>query len=164
MVRRNIAGVALACGAVFVAGCLTGRATAPARPRAALERTVAAYDASTSTSDPDAAVREFRADVVVLSPQSATPAVGHEANRAAWVRFFALPKAQHAIRTEEIVMSACGDMAYTRGTWSASFARPDGTPVSGDGTLVTIWRRDRAAAARDDSVWLVAVVMAHRVH
>ena len=147
---------------IFLAGCRTGRAAGPDSPRASLARTVTEYDASTGTRDPDAIVRLFRPDVVVLSPQSREPAIGVAVNRAAWARFFALPGAAHTIRTTETVLSAAGDLAYTRGVWTANFARPDGTQVPGRGELVTIWRRDGPDGA-NPGAWRVAVVMAHRV-
>ena len=163
MTRRNIM-FTLLLGAVFLAGCLAGRRTGGAEsPRAMLERVVAEYDASTSTHDPDNAVRLFRADVVVLSPQSRDPAVGVEDNRSAWARFYSLPKAMHAIKTRGLVVSAAGDLAYTSGTWTAGFERPDGTASSGNGEMVTIWRRDPVADRAAGGEWQVAVVMAHRV-
>ena len=159
--RQWVVGV-LVLTATFAAGCLTGRASGHESPRAALARTIAAYDASTRTGDPDAIVRLFRPDVVVLSPQSREPAIGLAVNRAAWARFFALPHAEHTIHTTETVLSASGDLAYTRGSWTANFARPDGTQMPGRGELVTIWRRDAADAASRGE-WRAAVVMAHRV-
>ena len=163
MTRRSIT-FTLLLGAAFLVGCLAGhRMTGAESPRAMLERVVAEYAASTSTHNPDDAVRLFRRDVVVLSPQSREPAVGVEANRAAWARFYSLPKAMHAIKTRDLVVSAAGDLAYTTGTWTASFERPDGTASSGDGELVTIWRRDPAADRAGGGEWRIGVVMAHRV-
>ncbi len=131
-------------------------------PRAALARTIVEYDASTTTHNADESVRLFRPDVVVLSPQSREAAIGVTVNRNAWTRFFSLPGAEHTIRTTETFMSATGDLAYTRGVWTARFSRPDGTPVPGRGELVTIWRRTAPTdGARAE--WRAAVVMAHRV-
>lgn len=160
--RPLAAGLCLT--ATFAAGCLTGRGASGAdSPRAMLERTAATYDHSTSTRDPNDVVRLFRPDVVVLSPQSREPAVGVDVNRAAWARFFALPKAEHSIATRELVVSESGDLAYTRGSWTANFERPDGSPTPGSGELVTIWRRDPSAGTSGAGEWRVAVVMAHRV-
>ncbi len=163
MQSDRLVGAVLLLASAFLVGCLTGRATAGSSPRAALERTIIDYDASTATKDPDAIVRMFRPDVVVLSPQSREAAVGLAVNRTAWARFFALPTAEHTIHTTAIVMGAAGDLAFTRGVWTAAFSRPDGTRVPGRGELVTIWRRDATGAAADPTEWRAAVVMAHRV-
>ena len=162
MTYRAVAAILL-LAVTFAAGSVTGRSAAGGSPRAALERTVAGYNTSTATKDPEALMRYFRPDVVVLSPQSREPAIGIDSNRAAWARFFALPKAEHAMTTTEIVMSAAGDLAYTRGGWTATFQLPDSTMAPGSGELITIWRRDPKAGTTSAGEWRVAVVMAHRV-
>ena len=160
-VRIRVAGVVGL--ALFVGGCLTGRALSGADARSALDRTLAEYNTSTETKNPERIVRFFRPDVVVLSPQSREPAIGLDVNRAAWARFFALPKAAHSITTREVVTSACGDIAYSRGAWTATFQRPDSTMVPGDGELITIWRRDPSVRTGEPaSEWKAALVMAHR--
>ena len=161
MSRRQLSALLLA--ATFISGCVTGRPPGGESPRAALERAVANYNQSTDTRSPDRVVAQYRADVVVLSPQSREPVVGVEANRANWARFYALPKAEHRITTSEIVMSEGGDMAYTRGGWTATFERPDGSMNPGTGELITIWRRAPGANLTGAGEWRVAAVMAQRV-
>lgn len=159
--KRRIVALSSVIVAAFLAGAAAGRGASRSTPRAALEAIVADYDSSTTHHDAAVAVRHFRPDVVVLSPQSREAAVGIEANREAWARFFARPKAEHQMRTREIVMAESGDLAYSRADWTANVQLPDSTMAPGGGEVVTIWRRDPKGGA---DAWTAAVVLAHRTH
>jgi ketosteroid isomerase-like protein len=83
---------------------------------AAVREAAEAWRRAFEAKDVDAIVRAYAPDAVAMYsfPQ---PTVGREANREAWVAYFARPKATHPITTDTVVVAASGDLAYTFGRY-----------------------------------------------
>ena len=81
--------------------------------------------------------------------------MGREANREAWVAYFARPKATHPITTDTVVVAASGDLAYTFGRYRVTYEPLGAERVETGGRYVAVWRHDEAG-------WRIAVLSAHR--
>jgi uncharacterized protein (TIGR02246 family) len=151
--------IVLATGVAAV--LLTGFATLPSASAAdpaadaaeALRQAAEAWAAAIAAKDPERIARAIADDAFVMYPQPA-PTIGREANREAWARFFARPNAEHPVTVDTVVVSAAGDLAYTRGRYAGRYEGADG-PVSSGGRYLAVWQRR-------DGEWQIVAFSANR--
>ena len=108
----------------------------PAADRAAIEALSADYTAAVQAGDP-AAVSALHTDDAILHPPNEPSVSGREAIDAYFARIHAEPMDLTYV-TEDVVVSASGDMAYEIGTWDGGkylsiYRRtPDGWKIVAD--------------------------------
>ena len=111
-------------------------ASDPASDRAVIEALSAAYTSAVQAGDP-AAVSALHADDAILHPPNEPSVQGREAIDAYFARIHAEPVDLTYV-TENVVVSASGDMAYEVGTWEGGkylsiYRRtPDGWKIVAD--------------------------------
>jgi len=100
-------------------------------------------------------------DAVVLAPGMQTLS-GKQTIRNFWETEFKNPAYQLDWSPVFVEVAASGDLGYSRGTYRARYAGPDGNVVNETGKYVIIWKRSRPAndplGLRDSNgVWKAAV-------
>jgi len=85
-----------------------------------------------------------------VMPPNGPIGMGPEAIQQAWAGMLATPGFDLTFVPEQIVVSASGDMALDRGTYTLMVA-PDGTSMTDTGKYVVVWRKvdDEWKAAAD---------------
>ena len=125
-----------------IAGCAP-RSQADAR--AEVVRTDAEWLKAVQARDAERALSYWSDDAIVFPPGS--PAVsGKGAIREFVAKSLATPGFSITWKTEAVVVSSGGDLAYTTGTNRVTVNAPDGKQVVIDGKAVSIWRRQRDGA------------------
>lgn len=138
---------------LLLVGCGTVSHRNAPNAEAAVRRAADAWAAAAAAKDGHAMGRFFADDAFVMYPQPA-PTIGREANREAWVKFFARPNAEHPFGPYTVVVSAAGDMAYILGRGAWSYDGPAGR-VSRGGWYLAVWR-----LIADE--WQIVALSAHR--
>jgi uncharacterized protein (TIGR02246 family) len=93
----------------------------------------------------------FYADDAVLLPTAEPIVTGKEAIRAEWRHVLGIPGMQNISALKHVDVSDKGDMAYTRGTYTARMAGPNGEPLAEPGKWVSIWKK------QSDGKWHIVV-------
>jgi uncharacterized protein (TIGR02246 family) len=75
-----------------------------------------------------------------IMPPNAPIGKGREAIQKTWASMMQAPGFALTFTPEQIVVSASGDMALDRGTYSLTVA-PNGTPQTDTGKYVVVWRK-----------------------
>ncbi len=110
--------------------------------RARILQLDAEWSEAAQTRDVDRVVSYWADDATVLPPGG--PAiVGKAAIREFVAKSFENPSFRIAWKTNDVVVSEGGDLAYGIGTNRVNVNAPDGTPVTMDGKAVTVWRREK---------------------
>ena len=95
--------------------------------------------------DVDRIVSYWSDDATVLPP--ASPAVvGKRAIREFVAKSFKVPGFSISWKTNSVVVSRSGEIAYATSTNHLTFTGPDGKKVAVDGKAVTVWRKDMKGA------------------
>jgi uncharacterized protein (TIGR02246 family) len=114
----------------------------PEDVRARILRLDAEWSEAAQGRDVDRIVSYWADDATVLPPGD-PPVVGKAAIREFVAKSFENPSFRISWKTNDVVVSQSGDLAYATGTNRVSFTGPDGTPVTVDGKAVTVWRREK---------------------
>ncbi len=125
---------------LLVAGCNTAP---PPVDTKAVEDAVRAADTAWSKASvamDAAAVGSYYADDAVVLPPNGTMVTGKDAAQKAWAAML-VPGNSVAWTTVKVSSSASGDMADTRGTYTATMAGPDGKPMSDTGKYLCVWKK-----------------------
>ena len=113
--------------------------------RAEILRLDAEWSKAAESRDLEKILSYWSEDASVFPPGS--PAlVGKDAIRAYIAQSLQIPGFRISWKTNEVSVSASGDLAYGIGTNRVSFTGPDGNPVTVEGRAVTVWRKDAASA------------------
>jgi len=107
---------------------------------AKLRETDAAWLASATSRDLERAV-SFWADDARIYPPGQPSVIGKAAIRKYVAGAFADPHFSITWKTEELVMSAGGDMAYQVGADHFTFTLPNGKVGAMDGRSTAVWRK-----------------------
>lgn len=87
-----------------------------------------------------AAISHLYTDDGAVMPPNGPIGKGHEAIEAAWAGMLAIPGFDLNFVPDQIVVSASGDMALDRGTYTLGLA-PAGTAMTDTGKYVVVWRK-----------------------
>jgi uncharacterized protein (TIGR02246 family) len=91
-------------------------------------------------------VLSYWADDAVVFPPGGSPVAGKAAIREFVVKSFESPGFSISWKTEKVVVSRSGDLAYATGTNRVTFLGPDGKPNAAIGKAVTVWRKQKEEA------------------
>lgn len=86
-------------------------------------------------------VASFYAPDAVAYPPGEPIAVGHDAAKRVWSRYFADPSFSISWKTAHADVSASGDLGFTTGTYEASSAGLDGKLVREIGKYSCVWKK-----------------------
>ena len=84
----------------------------------------------------------FWAEDAIVFPPGGPPIVGKPAIREYVAKSLQMPGFSISWKTDKVVASRSGDLAYATGTNRVSFNGPDGRQVAMEGKAVTVWRRE----------------------
>ena len=87
-----------------------------------------------------AGIAALYAEDGAVMPANAPIGKGRAAIQQTWASLMQTPGFSLTFTPEQIAVSASGDMALDRGTYSLTFAR-DGTPQTDTGKYVVVWRK-----------------------
>jgi len=122
----------------------------PARAAAEIRAADARWLAAAHAHDLEGTLAFWSDDVLLIRP-GAPPLVGKQAVRAYVRDAFALPDFAISWVTQQLRVSASGDLAYGTGTDEIRLTTPDGRHVVEHNNAVAIWRRGA------DGAWRCAV-------
>jgi uncharacterized protein (TIGR02246 family) len=114
----------------------------PEDVRARILQLDAEWSEAAQSRDIDRVVSYWADDATVLPP-GGPPIVGKAAIRDFVAKSFENPSFRISWKTNDVVVSEGGDLAYGIGTNRVNVTAPDGTPITVDGKAVTIWRREK---------------------
>jgi uncharacterized protein (TIGR02246 family) len=158
-VRRQLSGgslghAALGCIAMMMlaAGCNT--APPPVDTKGAEDAVRAASTAwsKAAASRDTATVGSYYADDAVVLPPNAPLVTGKDAAQKAWSAML-IPGNSVQWTPVKVAVSSSGDMAYDRGTYTASMTGADGKVMSDTGKYLCVWKKqaDGSWKAIEDS-------------
>jgi ketosteroid isomerase-like protein len=107
---------------------------------ARLRETDAAWLAAIQTKDIERTV-SYWSDDARIYPPGQPPVIGKAAIRKYVGDSFATPGFSITWKTEQLVLSASGDMAYQVGADRITFTTPEGKPVVLDTRSTAVWRK-----------------------
>ncbi len=84
-------------------------------------------------------VASFYADDAIAYPPNEPVALGKNAARAVWARFFEIPSFEISWKTTHAQVT--GDLGFTSGTYTDSFKGDDGALVKEQGKYLCVWKR-----------------------
>jgi ketosteroid isomerase-like protein len=90
--------------------------------------------------DLDRSVEFMEADGSMMSPNQPI-ATGHDAVRKQFSGFFGLNNFTISCAPERVYVAHSGELGYTSGAYTFSFADPSGKQVSDKGKYVTVWTK-----------------------
>jgi uncharacterized protein (TIGR02246 family) len=137
--RRLVGTVAIA-GVFGAFGCAS---TSPAGDAAAeILKIDAEWSRAAQSRDLERIVSYWAEDAVVYPP-GAPALVGKPAIREYVGKSLQIPGFSISWKTDQVVVSKSGDLAYGAGTNRVTFAGPDGKTTTVEGKAVTLWRREK---------------------
>jgi uncharacterized protein (TIGR02246 family) len=140
MAKRGSLITALLFLAALAYGCTAQHKVDLAAEEAAIRNTDAQWLAAATSHDLERVLRFWADDASILSPGS--PAIaGKQAIRNYVSGAFATPGFSIDWKTDKIVVSQAGDMAYSTGTDRVSFTTPEGKSVTQENRAVAIWKK-----------------------
>ncbi|PDT35070.1 ketosteroid isomerase [Rhizobium sp. M10] len=86
------------------------------------------------------AIKQLYAGDAVLMAPGEKAVVGNEAIGARWARQFGLQDLKFSLRTEQLIVSASGDLAHDRGTYDFA-ATLRQSPINDTGKYVLVWQK-----------------------
>jgi uncharacterized protein (TIGR02246 family) len=87
-------------------------------------------------------ILRFWSDDATVFPPGGPPIAGKAAIRSYVAESLKTPGFSISWKTDNVVVSRGGDLAYATGTNRVTFIGPDGRQVTVDGKAVTVWRRE----------------------
>ena len=126
-----------------LAACNTAPPPAPdtrAADEAAVRKTDAAWVNAAKSRKVEDWVAFYSDDAVALPPNEKT-AVGKETIRKLIGEMFAAPNVVIAWEPTKVEVAKSGDIAYLYGTYQMSWDDASGKPVSDNGKMVEIWKK-----------------------
>ncbi|MEO8050482.1 MAG: SgcJ/EcaC family oxidoreductase [Acidobacteriota bacterium] len=100
-----------------------------------------AWSAAAAAKDLDKSVSYYADDAVVMAP-GAPAAKGKEAIRAAWKEMLADPKSKLSFSTDQVTVSASGDLAATKGSYTMTMTNPKTKkPMEDKGSYATVYKK-----------------------
>lgn len=87
-----------------------------------------------------AAVAQLYAEDGAVMPPNESAGKGREAIGQWWARSMQLPGYDLAFTTDQLIVSASGDMALDRGTWTFKANPPSGA-IDDGGKYIVVWRK-----------------------
>lgn len=85
-------------------------------------------------------VAQLYAEDGVVMPANENAAHGRQAIGQWWGRWFRVPDYDLSFQTDQLIVSASGDLALDRGTYRFRATLPEG-PVNDTGKYVVVWRK-----------------------
>ena len=146
---RRALFIALICVFAGTAAAASGKGGSPSADEQAIRAADAQWEKAAVAKDLEGAMSFYAEDSMVLWPD-APAGVGREAVRAAWAEALKAPAFSISWRTEQVVVSRSGDLAYARGSYDETFTL-DGRAVRQHGKFLVIWKKQANGA------WRVAV-------
>jgi ketosteroid isomerase-like protein len=129
-------------GLLLLSPCLaSAQSSKSAAARAALLKTDTEWAAAAGTTDVERIVSFWTDDAVIYPPREA-PVSGKTAIRKYVGESLKIPGFAVSWKPMEAVVSASGDLGYTRGTNSFTFPDAQGRLMTSNGRYVTVWRRE----------------------
>ena len=134
----------LGCAVVLLAvGCNSAPAPAPdtrAADEAAVRKADADWVKAAQTKNVEDWLGFYTDDVVVLAPNDKT-AMGKQSARKSVGELLALPGLSFSWAPTKVEVAKSGDLAYLYGTYQMMATGPDGKPMSDNGKMVEIWKK-----------------------
>ena len=134
-------------GGFLLAGCNTAppAATAPAVDLTAEQSKIrdieSAWVKEAAAKDFEKAAAHYADDAVFMTPGS-PPAKGKEAIRAAWKGLLEDPNVKLNFSADRVEMSAGGDLATTKGSYTLTVTNPKTKkPIDDKGSYVTVYKK-----------------------
>ncbi len=129
---------------LFIAGCSSTQPPAAPDTRAADEAAVRNADtnwsAAAQSKSPDAWMA-FYADETVILPPNDKLTSGKENIRKVVTDMFAMPGFALSWQPTKVEIARSGDLAYSYGTYQATFNDPKGKPVTDQGKYAEVWKK-----------------------
>jgi uncharacterized protein (TIGR02246 family) len=134
-------------GFFLLAGCNTAPSV-PAAPvvdiaaeQGKIRDLEAAWSKDAGAKDLEKSIANYADDAIMLTP-GAPAAKGKDAIRAAWKDMLADPKGKLAFSTERVDVSASGDLASSKGSYTMTMTNPKTKkPVEDKGSYVTVYKK-----------------------
>jgi len=100
-----------------------------------------AWSKDAGVKDLEKSVAYYADDAIFMTP-GMPAAKGKDAIRAAWKGMFADPKGKLAFSTERVDISASGDLATTKGSYTMTMTNPKTKkPVEDKGSYITVYKK-----------------------
>jgi len=134
-------------GFLLLAGC-NSAPPAPATPavdvaaeQGKIRDIETAWSRDAGAKDLEKSVSNYADDAIMMTP-GMPAAQGKEAIRAAWKQMLADPKGKLAFSSERVDVSASGDMASSKGSYTMTMTNPKTKkPVEDKGSYVTVYKK-----------------------
>ena len=134
-------------GFLLLAGCNTAP-PAPSTPavdisaeKAKIQDLETAWSKDAAAKDLDKSVANYADDAILMTP-GVPAAKGKDAIRAAWKDMLADPKGKLAFSTERVEVSASGDLASSKGSYTMTMTNPKTKkPVEDKGSYLTVYKK-----------------------
>jgi uncharacterized protein (TIGR02246 family) len=127
-------------GVLVCIGCVSRSSESEARSQ--ILEADRAWSEAAQARDVDR-VLSYWADDAVVYPPGGPPVAGKPAIREFVVKSFESPGFSISWKTENVVVSRSGDLAYATGTNRVTFLGPDGKQGAAVGKAVTVWRKQK---------------------
>ena len=124
----------------LLAGCKPKPVDESAAAAAAIKAADSAWEKAMSSRDTNAAVAMVDSTGSVLS-SNAPIATGHQAVRALFEGFYAIPNLNLHWQASQTGAARSGELGYSTGTYEMNFNDPKGNPLSDHGKYATVWRK-----------------------
>jgi uncharacterized protein (TIGR02246 family) len=132
---------------LFLAGCETAPPT-PATPavdvaaeQSKIRDLETAWSAAAAAKDVDKSVANYADDAILMAP-GAPAAKGKDAIRAAWKEMLADPKSKLSFSTDQVTVSASGDLAASKGSYTMTMTNPKTKkPMEDKGSYATVYKK-----------------------
>jgi len=140
-------------GLLLLAGCTTAPPAAPAVDLAAEQSKIRDIEAGwvkeAAAKDVEKSAAHYADDAVLMMP-GAPPAKGKDAIHAAWKGMLEDPNIKLDFSADRVEMSAGGDLATTRGSYSMTVTNPKTKkPMDDKGSYMTVYKKQA------DGTWKV---------
>ena len=137
--RRMSRLFAVVAGLIACMQCATAGSTSDAASE--ILRLDAEWSQAAQGRDVDRIVSFWAADATVFPP-GGLPVVGKPAIREYVAKSLQTPGFSISWKTNKVIVSRSGDLAYATGSNRVTFSGPDGRQVAIEGKAVTVWRRE----------------------
>ena len=137
-------------GLLLLAGCTTAPPAAPAVDLAAEQSKIRDIEAGwvkeAAAKDLEKSAGHYADDAILMMP-GAPPAKGKDAIRAGWKGLLDDPNFKLDFSADRVEMSAGGDLATTRGSYSMTVTNPKTKkPVDDKGSYMTVYKKQADGA------------------
>jgi ketosteroid isomerase-like protein len=118
--------------------------------KSSLDKVAQAFPQAFADKDIDQIINFFAEDAIAMYPGWSLPVTGKDANREAWVNYYAKNKT-HPISTDSVVVAASNDLGHSFGRWATAETDELGAAA---GRYTAIWQRK-------NQQWQIVVLSAH---